>query len=222
MATTRTIVVAIGTTITANCKRHRLIFFDKSSSSLLTKQKLNPSLQTLNFPPEISSAHTAPLRRNLSDDYITVKDVPPTDNAVLFPNPNPPTEYSPTQDWYGAIPSTPTPVLSKPDQSSYPFTFSQTQTATPSDYAIPTYAQPIEDYRPSSSFSADAPISSESTSKYSTSSTKTEWPAFVDDTNSSPPKKKEHRKFSFSSSSKKEKTERKNTQIAEEVSCSSA
>jgi hypothetical protein len=220
------------------CKIDKFIFFHKTSSSLITKQKLTPSLQTLNFPTENSSSYNA---RTPPDDYMTVVDVSPTDNFVPFVDPNPPTQNNLSVDllngWYDVLPNAPAPsTQSNSNELLFQFNFSQSQTNTFNDHSVPissslpasepTYINLMDEPLASASYSADAPISSQArpsissdtTSKRSSSPTKGEPSTFANDDLESSKKKKKKKLPKILRLSHKNKSEKKKDPITEEVS----
>jgi hypothetical protein len=221
------------TTTIRQCKIVSFIVLYKTSS-LLTKQKLTP-LQTLNFPTENSLSYTASSTRTLTDDYMTVVDVSPTDNFAPFTNPNPSTENNLSIDllngWYDVIGNTPVPVTtSNSNEQSFQFDFPQSQTNTSNDHFVPlsksqpTYSNLIDEPLLSASYTADVPISmnsrpsvsSDSTSK-SSSPTKVEPLTFTSNDPESIRKKKKKRLPKILHLSLKGKNEVKKDSITEEV-----
>jgi hypothetical protein len=215
---------------------HEISFSSSSSSSLLTKQKLDPSLQILHFPTENSLLYPASATRTLSDDYMTVIDVSPTGNSAPFGDPN---QNNLSVDllngWYDVLPNTPAPVQSNQNQSSFPFDFSKSETNISNDNLVPisslspsqpSYINLIDDPIPPRRLSIDAPISSpsrpsissESTSKRSSSPTKGEPSTFVHDDTESSKKKKKRKLPKILRLSRKGKNEKKKDSITEEVS----
>ena len=179
------------------------------------------------------SSYTAPVTRKLTDHYMTVRDLSPTEVTAPVSSSNPSTESNvstdPFSEWYENISMISTPV---PDQSTYIFNFSQAQTSSSNDYLVQTSAPITEDYTSSShtSFSTDMlistqprpSISSESTSKRSSSPTKSDSSTLDDEIIGEPTKTKDKKKLSFLHSSKKGKSDKKKHQILEEVRCVSA
>lgn len=206
------------------------------SSSLLTQQNLassSSSVQTLPFSNEMSSSYTVPVTRKLTDHYMTVSDLSPTEETVPVTNYNPSitdtnSSADPFSSWYENLTFVSAPVSVQSDQPTYSFTFSPTQTSSSNDYLASTTAPLIDDFIPSStSFSTDIPISSqsrpsissESTSKHSSSPTKSDSSTLDDEISVESTKKKDKKKLSFLHASKKGKDDKRKQQISEEVSC---
>lgn len=172
----------------------------------------------------MSWSYNLPTTRKLTDHYMTIGDLSPTEEPVPIDNSTPSTEYNPSNnlytDWYENVSTTSAPVLAQPDQSN----FFQAHTNTSNDYSSSSTSTPFIE-----NFSTEYPIasqprpsiSSESTSKRSSSPSKSDSSTLDDDDDDIPvdtSKKKDKKKLAFLHSSKKSKSEKKKAQTSEEVS----
>ena len=173
----------------------------------------------------MSSPYNVSAARKLTDHYMTIRDLSPTEEIdPIGTNPNPSTEYNPSNDlfsaWYENLSPIPAPIVTQFDQSAYPSNFSQPQTNTSNDYSLSTSAPLIENFSTEFPISSQPrpSISSETPSKRSSSLSKSDSSTLDDDIPVDSSKKKDKKKLGFLHSSKKGKSEKKKNPTSQEVS----